>query len=227
MREPSLKVTAALSVLLHAVVFVAALGLWKRNSHIAIPSPYKVRIVTPAGTGRTKADLSVRRARKAKAIKKMREARKPKEMPKPVKKEPDMVTVQERIAALGAKKRIRRIVELRRAVLSVRKSKTEGREASESSGDGPARGASLMAGYYTMIQERVWNEWVFPEFRAVDGLETVVNIRIFKDGRVVVQGVERSSGNSLFDRSALRAIAKASPFPPPPYEMQIGLRFTP
>jgi len=43
-----------------------------------------------------------------------------------------------------------------------------------------------------------------------------------KDARI-----EKPSGNVLFDRSALRAIAKASPVTPPPYEMEIGVRFYP
>ena len=52
-------------------------------------------------------------------------------------------------------------------------------------------------------------------------------IKILKDGTTIVQNIEKSSGNSLFDRSALKALAKASPLPPPPYEMEIGVRFYP
>ena len=52
-------------------------------------------------------------------------------------------------------------------------------------------------------------------------------MKIAKDGTLSVQGVEKKSGNTLFDRSALRAIAKASPVAPPPYEMEIGMRFFP
>jgi colicin import membrane protein len=48
-----------------------------------------------------------------------------------------------------------------------------------------------------------------------------------RDGTIKVQGIEKSSGNALFDRSAQRAIAKATPVTPPPYEMEIGIRFYP
>jgi len=39
--------------------------------------------------------------------------------------------------------------------------------------------------------------------------------------------VEKSSGDLFFDRSALKAVTKASPVSPPPYEMEIGIRFFP
>ena len=60
-----------------------------------------------------------------------------------------------------------------------------------------------------------------------EGLEAIISVKILKDGTVIVQRVEKSSGNTLFDRSAIRALAKASPLPPPPYEMEIGVRFYP
>jgi len=58
-------------------------------------------------------------------------------------------------------------------------------------------------------------------------IEAIVSVRILKDGTALVQKVEKSSGNALFDRSALKALAKASPLAPPPYEMEIGVRFYP
>ena len=38
---------------------------------------------------------------------------------------------------------------------------------------------------------------------------------------------KRPSGNALFDRNAERAIRKASPVPPPPYPMELGVNFYP
>jgi TonB family protein len=58
-------------------------------------------------------------------------------------------------------------------------------------------------------------------------IEAIVSVKILKDGTARVQRIEKSSGNALFDRSALKALAKASPLPPPPYEMEIGVRFYP
>ncbi len=58
-------------------------------------------------------------------------------------------------------------------------------------------------------------------------IETIVGIKILRDGTVIVQKIEKSSGNPRFDRSAIKALAKASPLPPPPYEIEIGVRFYP
>ena len=54
-----------------------------------------------------------------------------------------------------------------------------------------------------------------------------MSVKILRDGTAIVQKVERSSGNALFDRSARRAVERASPLSPPPYEMEIGVRFYP
>lgn len=78
--------------------------------------------------------------------------------------------------------------------------------------------------YYTLITERIWSQWVYPDFGA-KGLEVVISIRIDRNGNVISHQIERSSGNTLFDHSAIKAISKASPLPPPPVEMEIGVRF--
>ncbi|MDP2753115.1 MAG: energy transducer TonB, partial [Nitrospirota bacterium] len=58
-------------------------------------------------------------------------------------------------------------------------------------------------------------------------LEAIISIKIKRDGAITAQRIEKSSGNTLFDRSAIKALAKASPLSPPPYEMEIGVRFYP
>ena len=243
MREPSLKETTALSVVLHILVFFAALMVLKRSSYISLPSPYTVRLVSPTEVSHKKPKAGVR-AKTAKTVKKVKtkttKKRKPGKVVRKVtvtvkERTPpaDIGTGEEKIAVIRAKKRVKKVVELRRAVLSVKKErKDEGpretaRENAVGTEGGTAGSGSLTTGYYLLIKEKVWSEWVFPEFRTREGLETVVNIKIFKNGRVEIEGVEKSSGNTLFDRSVLRAISKASPLPPPPYAMAIGLRFTP
>ncbi len=242
MREPSLKETTVLSLILHALVFFTALLVIKKTSLVTLPSPYMVRLVSPAKVTekKTKATVSaVRTGKKAKvkAVRKSRSARVVvvKKKAVPVKKAfppSDVVTLEERIAAIRAKKRIRTVVALRKTVLSVKKeqkAKEVQPPASEEAvtSEGNPGGESLMAGYYSLVQERVWSEWVFPEFRTGQGLEAVVDIKVYKNGRVKIQGIKKSSGNTLFDRSVLRAISKASPLPPPPYELEIAVRFTP
>jgi colicin import membrane protein len=85
--------------------------------------------------------------------------------------------------------------------------------------------------YYNTIWEIIRDAWVIPEGVHVQpGLETIVGIRIAKDGRVLQINIESASGNEPFDQSAIRAIEKSSPLPPLPGEeetMEVGIRFTP
>ena len=76
------------------------------------------------------------------------------------------------------------------------------------------------------LEKRYGSTWVFPDTGKKD-LEAIISIRILKDGTIISQRIEKSSGNPLFDRSAIKALAKASPLSPPPYEMDIGVRFYP
>ncbi|MBW1932786.1 MAG: TonB C-terminal domain-containing protein [Deltaproteobacteria bacterium] len=57
-------------------------------------------------------------------------------------------------------------------------------------------------------------------------------VRIAQDGRVLNAEHEHKSGHALFDQSAIRAVQKASPFPPLPSALrpgplEIGIRFRP
>ncbi|KPJ98888.1 MAG: hypothetical protein AMK71_10650, partial [Nitrospira bacterium SG8_35_4] len=56
-------------------------------------------------------------------------------------------------------------------------------------------------------------------------LETLISFTMDKDGKVISHKIEESSGNYLFDLSAVKAILKASPLPPHPVEREIEVRF--
>lgn len=144
--------------------------------------------------------------------------------------------VQERINALKAKKTVEKIAKLRN-VISLKGTGTGGK--AEGKAEGKAGGkagtsqrvggrgeGSAEADYYAKITKEIWQQWIFPE-TGNKNLEAIISIRIMRDGSVQVSRVEKSSGNSLFDKSALRAISKASPVTPPPHEMEIGVRFYP
>jgi TonB family protein len=57
----------------------------------------------------------------------------------------------------------------------------------------------------------------------------VVLIKINKNGKIVETRIEKSSGNSFYDESALRTISKIRKFSPPPVikgnYLNIGLIF--
>ncbi len=85
-----------------------------------------------------------------------------------------------------------------------------------------------MAVYYGIIRYRVLERWVYTG-KTIGRLEAEVLISLSKQGGVQKQSIVKSSGNPDFDRSVLRAIAKSSPFPPPPegVDTEIQFRFRP
>ncbi len=93
---------------------------------------------------------------------------------------------------------------------------------------GPITEAAGNVEYGRLVGEEIRRQWQFPTDLLKDKtIEAIVSIRVLKNGFVQILRIEKSSGNPLFDRSALRAITKASPVTSPPHEMEIGVRFYP
>src|SRR5215470_10745507 len=88
--------------------------------------------------------------------------------------------------------------------------------------------------YLRLIQSKIGERWSPPRAAASGGERVIVLFEIQRDGQVREPTVERSSGNALYDQSALRAITEASPFPPLPPEFKasslrvhFGFEFSP
>ena len=249
MREPSLKETALASVLIHALIFFIATISLKRSSHYTFPKTYTVKLIssekkTPliSSVKKKKAKKSTLNLAKIRSIKEQRRqkmismkksftARKKKEVSKT---EPlDTSHVQQQIEKLRALKRIKRLAALKHEVLSISrtnpaketKSSEESKPADNSTKAGPSD--AVVNTYINMARQKIWSQWVLPEIKDIEGLETIVIIKVLKDGKLKIEGIEKASGDTLFDRSALRAIMKASPLPPPPEELELGIRFQP
>ncbi|MGO9137323.1 MAG: energy transducer TonB [Syntrophales bacterium] len=85
--------------------------------------------------------------------------------------------------------------------------------------------------YYSLIWSRIKGKWTLPQgILPRENIETVVQARILRNGTVVDLSFEKRSGNRYFDESAMKAIRKASPFPPLPDSIRdnnidIGIRF--
>jgi TonB family protein len=71
------------------------------------------------------------------------------------------------------------------------------------------------AWYLAAIHRKVTERW---EGRALQGRQPVVTFEIARDGQVSNLAVKESSGNPHYDRTAMRAIAEAAPFPRLPDE---------
>lgn len=85
--------------------------------------------------------------------------------------------------------------------------------------------------YYSTVWSMIKGKWALP--RGIvpdDNIEAVLSAKILRNGAVADLSFEKRSGNRYFDESAMRAIKKASPFPPLPEwikakSIEVGLRF--
>ncbi len=68
--------------------------------------------------------------------------------------------------------------------------------------------------YTQQVKQRVKQSWIVAEHKS--GLTAVVRFGILASGDVVGVALAERSGDSVFDESAMRAVRKASPLPPPP-----------
>jgi TonB family protein len=98
-----------------------------------------------------------------------------------------------------------------------------------SAGDGDMD--AKVRAYYAMIWSRIKSGWSLPAgILPGDSLETVIDVTILRSGTVTDVNFEKRSGNRFFDDSAMKAIRKASPFPPLPAwvgeaSLGVGIRF--
>ena len=239
MTGPSLQRFTLLSLVFHLTFFLTVFLTVRQSVHRIMPSPYVVNLVgseiRAEGNGAQAMNKApepqvpdTRPQKEKSAISPMREQQ------KLTKNEEQQV--QERIDALKAKKTIEKIAKLRN-IISLKGSGSEGKAEGKAGGKAGGKGGvsqratgrgegSVETDYYAKITREIWQQWIFPE-TGDKNLEAIISIKIMRDGSVQVSRVEKSSGNSLFDKSALRAISKASPVTPPPHEMEIGVRFYP
>ena len=68
--------------------------------------------------------------------------------------------------------------------------------------------------YIGQIQREIVSRWSRPP-SARNGMQVVLRVRLVPTGEVVDVGVEQSSGNDAFDRSALLAVERSERFQVP------------
>jgi len=105
-----------------------------------------------------------------------------------------------------------------------------GKTAGSDSQPGDGEMNALMHAYYALIWSRIKGSWAFISPSPGEVLEAVIDVTILRSGAVTEVNFEKRSGNRYFDESAMKAIRKASPFPPLPMvigdtSIQVGIRF--
>jgi colicin import membrane protein len=83
----------------------------------------------------------------------------------------------------------------------------------EERGNGVGWGLEFLT-YTEQIKQRVREGWIVPERRP--GLTTVIRFGVEANGEIFAVELMKSSGDTAFDQSALRAVKRANPLPSPP-----------
>jgi protein TonB len=236
--QPPAPLTAGLSLLAHAAFVVAVLlASGPSRLPVAIPISIAVRVVSPSALGRPEAApvpapaAAAPAAEPAKAppvIEKKRDEKvQPSPNAMPALKNAKMKPTPPKVAAPG-----------RGAAPAVDLPAAAGLP----NGTAGATGATLSFGadvaafdsdfpfsyYVQQLVSLIGANWFRPD--APDGAVSTVSFRIQRSGQVADVKVEASSGESYYDRAAVRAVYAANPLPPLPNDYrneQLGvhLRF--
>ncbi len=97
---------------------------------------------------------------------------------------------------------------------------------------GANEGKVRINAYYAVIWSMIKAQWALPGAMVPPGnIETIIHVRVLRSGAVTELSFEKRSGNRYLDESAMKAIQKASPFPPLPEGggigdgIELGIRF--
>lgn len=226
MKSPDMRTAAALSAVLHITALCLLIFVSGRAVRMSMPSPYIVSLVGPDALPGTLSGESADKA-ESKVPSLETPADEKKSVMPPARSKSDIKRVEDRISELQAKQRVSRLYKLKNVLMVRASADGAGQKAKAGqTGSGKPGQAAATGSYTDKITSEIWKEWVFPD--SIEGsLEAIISVRILKDGVISDIKMEKRSGNALFDRSALRAVTKASPITPPPYEMEIGIRFYP
>lgn len=232
-------VAAGLSILAHAA-FVAAVILTSRPRHVplAIPISLPVRVVSPAALGRPEAAPAPVPAAPVEVDRQPAKARPVIEKKREEKIEPSPQAMPALKSAKAKPTPPKAALPGKGAAPAVDLPSAPGLP----SGSAGAAGTSLSFGadvaafdadfpfsyYVQQLVSLIGANWFRPD--ASEGAVCTVSFRIRRSGQVTDVKVEASSGESYYDRAAVRAVYAADPLPPLPNDYrndQLGvhLRF--
>ncbi|MBF0404235.1 TonB family protein [Candidatus Magnetominusculus xianensis] len=193
------------------------------EAHKVLPKPVKEVKKVPEPVA-VKPDIKPEVTKKTPPVKEQ-----PKEQPKDSSKDSakDTTSVEDRISMLKSKKKLEQHAMLRSVVdLSKKDVKMGQSPTGASQSTSPSFGDAVNNEYSDIVGAHVRKRWAYPE-SAKKSLEAIVVFTIRQDGRIEGMKLEKSSGNSFFDRTAMSAVSKSIPMPQPPLDTyEVGIRFT-
>ena len=225
MKGPSLQKTTAISAALHATIFLLTVIVLKNSNDFVLPSAYTVNLVSLPG--RPAETTSVSPGESFQAIPKMSEPAYSTAVKEMRNTREEQKSIDDSIAVLKSKKKILAHAEFKKAFVSIKGLNSQSvaavKSTAQATGHGTLKGQASEMTYADKVRIEIQKLWGYPG-TGEKNLETVVAIKISKDGAISIQGIEKRSGNRLFDKYALKTIETASPVTPPPYDgLELGI----
>jgi TonB family protein len=206
---------------------------------LAQPSEPKREIVQAEKLTKAEIPATIRLAKRKKPPQRLEAPKKPEQKPAkkepapPEKKESPETFLENRLATL------RKNMESRKSNPAPRQSVREAKGLPGQGSRGSQRGGETedaeLARYLSRVKIKVNANWLLPSNDRQVERVTVVGVQIAENGALVNVAVDSTSGDDFFDKSAMRAVLQAAPFPPPQPEVAqkitsaggLALRFTP
>ncbi|MBM4328252.1 MAG: TonB family protein [Deltaproteobacteria bacterium] len=204
-----------------------------------LPEPAKPREAIHRASVTTVPEKEIKLKKRKKPPQRVEQAEpKPKKKPedeagkKPKQKETPEEILRKRLAE------IRQDVDQKRAARPpTPPADASGAMSDQAAAQGPATGIvdHELLRWFDMVRRRINENWSMLGHDPGPGKVTIIGIQITDDGRLVAASVDQSSGDTVFDRSAMRAVRQAAPFPRISAEISekirtaggLALRFTP
>jgi colicin import membrane protein len=242
----------AVSVALHIIVIGAfSIPMKFSSKKIDLSGSYSVNLVGSTGSfgggggPKVQSQAKPEPKPKDKPAPAIKEKKVPPKKPQPMQKEDDAVSLSKKkqVKPKASKSEVDRLED---RIRNIRK-KTDYIDVSKAGPGGPGKGGGgglpggggggapldpALQKYLLDVWEKIKNAWNVPGMAQKKDLETVVMLKIRKDGRIVDINIEKRSGNRVYDESVLRVLRAVEPLPPIPSSLntdslEIGFRFLP
>lgn len=244
-----------ISLALHIIVLgVFSIPVKFSSKKIDLSSAYSVNLVGSTGSlgggsGGPKAAVQSKPEPKPdKPAPVVKEKKAPPKKPQPIQKEDNAVSLSKKKVPPKTKTTKEEVDRLEERIRNIRK-KTDYIDVAKAGSGGSGRGTGAGMGlpgtgggsgapldpalqkYLLDVYEKIKNAWNVPG-TARKELETIVTIKVRKDGRITDINIEKRSGNRVYDESVLRVLRAVEPLPTIPQSLnadslEIGFRFVP
>jgi colicin import membrane protein len=244
----------AVSFALHILVVASfSIPFKSTKRRIDLSSSYSVNLVGGVGNGGGQKEAAAPKTIPGKPIPAVKETKPApaKNKPIPIKKE-DLISLSKKKAPEKPSTTQEELEQLQKKIQNLRR-KTEYLDVAKSARSGAATSGGLMgmgsgglAGsgeggggivdplmqkYHMDVDEKIQEAWRQPASVKKD-LQTLLTIKVRRDGLVVDVAVDQASGNRAYDESIMRAIKAAQPLPRIPAGIredivELGFRFRP